>query len=71
MSQVNWEKFKEGLIMTIDAVNSSNVDCTCCPYYGLGICGDDTDKKNAICNMDEKQITDVINICEKNKKGGK
>lgn len=71
MSQVNWEKFKEGLTMAINAVNSSNVNCTCCPYYGLGICGDDTDKKDAICNMNEKSITDVISICEKIKKEGK
>lgn len=69
IKKINWEKFKEGLTMIIGAVNSNNVDCACCPYYGLGMCEDGIDKEDAVCNINEKQIDEVIDIC-KNKGAG-
>lgn len=62
MSQINWDKFKQGLAMALDAVNGDNIDCQCCPYYGLGMCDDSP------CTITKEKINDVINYC-KNKVG--
>ena len=69
MSKINWDKFKQGLAMALDTVNIENINCKCCPYYGLDLCDDDTHPNDAPCNISKEEIDKVVDYC-KNKLGG-
>lgn len=68
MSQIDWDKFKQGLAMALDAVNDDNIDCRCCPYYGLGMCDDLPIVTDSPCTITKEKINDVVDYC-KNKVG--
>lgn len=68
MKEINWDKFKQGLLMALDAVNVDNIDCGCCPYYGLDMCDDISLINDSPCAITKEKINDVVDHC-KNKVG--